>query len=227
MPAPILPFWQVNVPPSLREQECPEYLLDISEKDKRIIGTPDEDFRPMPWPVVKDLIRTNRIDLFERRPTDLRKYRQYTHKLAQDYGSVMNFVLKERLQWTDLTPRGAPFTIPDDIKILYNDWPYGIDSSIIHLVIWTKFDLEEDPEIDDLTPAAREEINTFVDQTFCTKVPPEDVVWFKNWRSLKSVHAVEHFHVMLHDPDMEFIKNITNSDVPLAAKVGIQNGSHQ
>jgi len=45
------------------------------------------------------------------------------------------------------------------------------------------------------------------------------VIWFKNWRSLKSVHAVEHFHVMIKDPDMEFIKQITHGDVPLVEKV--------
>ena len=45
------------------------------------------------------------------------------------------------------------------------------------------------------------------------------VIWFKNWRSLKSVHAVEHFHVMLFDPDPEFVREITNGDVPLSQKV--------
>lgn len=44
-------------------------------------------------------------------------------------------------------------------------------------------------------------------------------VWFKNWRSLKSVLAVEHFHVMLFDPDPAFIDEITNGDVPLCRKV--------
>jgi hypothetical protein len=45
------------------------------------------------------------------------------------------------------------------------------------------------------------------------------VAWFKNWRALKSVHAVEHFHVLLRDPDMAFVARITGGDVPLAAKV--------
>lgn len=41
------------------------------------------------------------------------------------------------------------------------------------------------------------------------------MIWFKNWASLKSIHAVEHFHVMLFDPSPEFIDNVTNGDVPL------------
>jgi hypothetical protein len=44
------------------------------------------------------------------------------------------------------------------------------------------------------------------------------VIWFKNWASLKSVKAVEHFHVMLFDPDPEFVKEITNGDVPLCER---------
>jgi Protein of unknown function (DUF3605) len=35
------------------------------------------------------------------------------------------------------------------------------------------------------------------------------VIWFKNWKSLKSVHAVEHFHVMLYNPDPAFVDEIT------------------
>lgn len=105
------------------------------------------------------------------------------------------------------------------MKILYNDWPYGVDSKIIHLVIWTKFELIEDPSTDDLTPEARQEIDEYVQRAFCSKVKPENVIWFKNWTSLKSVHAVEHFHVMLYDPDPAFIETITNRDVPMAAKI--------
>jgi hypothetical protein len=36
---------------------------------------------------------------------------------------------------------------------------------------------------------------------------------------LKSVRAVEHFHVMLFDPDMEFVRAVTKNDVPMAEKL--------
>ena len=32
----------------------------------------------------------------------------------------------------------------DDVKIIFNDWPYGIDKSIVHLCVWTKFPLDVD-----------------------------------------------------------------------------------
>lgn len=106
------------------------------------------------------------------------------------------------------------------MKILYNDWPYGVDTRNVHLVIWTKFDLVSDPATDDLTPAARREVDDFVNTTFVSECGKENVIWFKNWSSLKSIHAVEHFHVMLFDPDLEFVRQITGGDVTLAEKVG-------
>jgi hypothetical protein len=39
-------------------------------------------------------------------------------------------------------------------------------------------------------------------------------MWFKNWRALQSVNAVRHFHVMLFDPDPDFIRAVTKGDVP-------------
>lgn len=95
--------------------------------------------------------------------------------LVKQYGSIMNFVLKQRLQWLDLTPKGTPFSNQDDIKILHNDWPYGVDAKIVHLVIWTKFDLEDDPATDDLTPEARKQIDAFVNETFTSKVGADRV----------------------------------------------------
>lgn len=87
----------------------------------------------------------------------------------------MDFVLKERLKWSDLTSCGPPFTCSDDFKILYNDWPYGISPSIVHLVVWTKFILEDDPTTDDLTTKARTQVDDFVNKTFCSKVGTENV----------------------------------------------------
>ena len=63
----------------------------------------------------------------------------------------------------------------DDIKILYNDWPYGIDKTIEHLVVWTKFVLEDDPETEDLTPQMRKDIAEYVNRTFGSRVPPDKV----------------------------------------------------
>ncbi|KAL9091095.1 MAG: hypothetical protein Q9165_005022 [Trypethelium subeluteriae] len=229
MSAVTLPYWQVNVPEDRRLAECPDFLADANEKDRRILSTKDENYHYQTWPEVQQFIafqvavltvqETNHLELFERVPTDMRRYKEYTWKLKREYGSVMNFILQERLRWNDMTCTGGPFSHPDDYKILYNDWPYGLERKIVHLVVWTKFDLEDDPATDDLTPKARREIDEFVEQTFRSRVPRDQVIWFKNWRSLKSVHAVEHFHVLLYDAEKEFIREITHDDIPLAVKV--------
>jgi hypothetical protein len=88
----------------------------------------------------------------------------------------------------------------------------------VHLVIWTKFELDEDAETGLSTPESFQQIDGFVQRTFGERMERDKYAWFKNWKSLKSVHAVEHFHVMLYDPDLEFIKEITNGDVPMTAK---------
>jgi hypothetical protein len=162
-----LPYWQTNIPEDERPEECPEFLRNLSAKDVGIIGTPDDEYHVMTWPEVQKIITDNRLDLFRRVPSDLRRYLGYTWKLKQDHGSVMNFVLNERLHWeAPITPRGEPFEHEEDIKILWNDWPYGLDERIVHLVIWTKFDLKEDPVTLDLTDNARTEIDNYVGKTF-------------------------------------------------------------
>ncbi|KAF9732317.1 hypothetical protein PMIN06_002133 [Paraphaeosphaeria minitans] len=214
-----LPFWLVNVTRDQWPAECPDFLEELGDKDRRIIGTPDSEFKRLTWDEVKHLISIDRVDLFHRVPSELRRYRQFTHRLVKQYGSIMNFIVNERLQWKSMSPRGRPFEYDEDVKILYNDWPYGIDDKTVHLVIWTKFELEDDPATGLSTPESHRQMDSYVQKTFGGRLKPENFAWFKNWKSLKSVHAVEHFHVMLYDPDPVFIKEITSDDVPMTAKL--------
>ncbi|KAK3055602.1 hypothetical protein LTR09_003522 [Extremus antarcticus] len=228
-----VPFWNTNLPPELHTKDCPSYLeyAFTNEKDRQMLSTPDSEYRRQTWPEVQQIINDNRLDLFLRVPSDLRRYREYCARLTEEYGTVMAFVMRERLRWKNVQPTAEPFQNPvliptqDDYTILHNDWPYGIDTRIVHLVIWTKFELPAEPitaanPIGDLRPEARRQINDFVDKTFVSVCGRENVIWFKNWSSLKSIHAIEHFHVMLFDPDREFVRRITNGDMPLAEKVG-------
>ncbi|EED20468.1 conserved hypothetical protein [Talaromyces stipitatus ATCC 10500] len=216
-----LPYWLVNVPRDQWPSSCPAFLKGQSDKNISILATPDEEYQWIGWERVKELVRTNDIGKFQRLPSDLRRYLEYMFHLKQKYGSIMEFVLAERLHWdqTDLKPTGEPFKYDDDLKILYNDWPYGLEKGIVHLVIWTKFELEEDPGTGLLTESMWKKIDDYVDRVFRSRMPADQIVWFKNWKSLKSIHAIEHFHVMLNNPDPEFIEEITNGDVPLVEKM--------
>lgn len=214
-----LPFWLVNVPREQWPTACPLFLKDCGDKDKRIIGTRDELYANMTWEEVKEIVRIDRVDKFHRVPSELRRYREFTYNVIRDYGSIMKFIVDERLGWTSMEARGRPFEYDDDIKVLYNDWPYGVDPDIVHLVVWTKFELEDDAETGRCTAETRRQIEEYVQSVFRGQGrEAEEVVWFKNWKSLKSVHAVEHFHVMLYKPDGEFLRKITGGDVPMTEK---------
>ena len=173
---PLLPYWQINVPEAERTEECPDFLANLNVKDLGIISTPDAQYHVLTWPEVRKIITDNRLDLFQRVPSDLRRYLAYNWKLRKEYGSVMEFVLSQRLWWKEpVRAEKGPFECQRDIKILWNDWPYGIDERIVHLVVWTKFELEDDPATDDLTTKARREIDEFVDETFRKEVGKENV----------------------------------------------------
>jgi hypothetical protein len=94
--------------------------------------------------------------------------------------------LNERLEWKEpvIAKGKGPFEEEEDVKVLYNDWPYGIDERIVHLVVWTKFELVDDPETGDLTVEARREVDSWVDETF-GKVCGEE-----NVRSSSTISAV-------------------------------------
>ena len=170
-----LPYWQVNIAEHRRTPECPDFLRSLTDKDRGIISTPDSEYEIDSWPVVQQKVAQNRLELFQRVPSDLRRYLGFTWKLKQDYGSVMNFILTQRLCWTlPITPEGRPFELDADIKVLRNDWPYGIDKRIVHLVVWTKFALEDDAATGDLTDTARAEVDAYVSKAFA-KMPPDHV----------------------------------------------------
>lgn len=165
-----LPWWQVNIPPKERENQCPEPLRDLCAKDREIIGTRDEDYHPQTWGEVVDIIRTGRLGDFRRWPSDLRRYREYIWWLTREHGSVMQFMLQKRLRWQEpVIPRGSkPFQYEDDFRILMNDWPYGLDQRIVHLVVWTKFVLEDDEQTE-------AEITRFVTKRFTPSVAKDKV----------------------------------------------------
>lgn len=117
-----IPYWCYNIPKDQWPAECPEFLLNLSERDQKLVGRLDKDYQRLTWPEVKKVIgrwmhhaaetwltleEDNKLDRFDRVPSDLRRYIEYNAKLKEEYGSVMDFVVKERLKWTDLLPRDA------------------------------------------------------------------------------------------------------------------------
>jgi len=110
-----VPYWLVNIPPEQWPKECPDFLAKASDRDRTILATSDSHYHRLTWVEVQEIIRLNRIDHFQRVPSDLRKYLQFTSKIKAEWGSIIDFVLKQRLQWHDLTPSsGPPFANPGE-----------------------------------------------------------------------------------------------------------------
>ena len=144
---------------------------------------------------------------------------KYIYDLRKQYGSVLSFIQYERLHWHDTIPSGEPpFANSSDYKILCNDWPYALEPSIVHLVVWVKFELESDETTDYLTPGGRQQIEDFVSRAFCGEggMSREQVIWFKNGQTLKSVHALEHIHVLLYQAPIGMVERLTEGDKPMS-----------
>ncbi|KAF2454017.1 hypothetical protein BDY21DRAFT_374273 [Lineolata rhizophorae] len=199
--------------------------------DASMLAMKDEEFEPHTWEELRKTIATNHIEVLRRRPSDTRRYVAWIEHIKAVYGDVRKYLLQERLRWTplpvantdangDATPaappaltfacaNAEPFADPADYLILRNDWPYGLEPGIAHVVVWLKTPLEADMARDgDLTDDARTQVEAFVTRTFRTAVGEDPkkkgskVLWFKNWVKLQSVRGVDHVHVLLRDaPD--------------------------
>lgn len=171
-----LPYWHFNVPVEERTDECPVGLRDLEASDIEHLGRPNAEYTDLSWQDLKDLIKANDLAALKRRPSVLREYRIVTHGLKQEYGSILNFLVAKRLGWGGLLePRGRPFEHEEDLKTLHNDWAYGIDDRIVHLLVWTKFAFDEDPRTGDLTDEARASIEDYVNRTFRSRMPADNV----------------------------------------------------
>jgi hypothetical protein len=84
-------------------------------------------------------------------------------------------------------------------------------------VVWTKRSIPDDPAspIGDIDPQARRTITAFVREKFLPAVgnDPDRLVWFRNWAAIKSVHAVEHIHVLLFGVEEGFVERVTGEKI--------------
>ncbi|KAF4541488.1 hypothetical protein BFW01_g12762 [Lasiodiplodia theobromae] len=198
----------------------------LTDLDKRILALPSDDhFTPHSWTSLRQLIAANDLHLLTRSPSQTRAYLDWTSDVRRRFGSITNYLLRERLRWTPAVQDEVqgiafacadptPFAHPDDFLVLRNDWPYGLDPGIVHICVWLKTPLDLKPEDGDLTDRARDQVEDFVTATF--RVPlgegtkGERVLWFKNWAQLQSVRGVDHVHVLIKDAPPELLEGWMN-----------------
>jgi len=138
-------------------------------------------------------------------------------------------VIQERLHWTPDPTRSSthgpvfahesatPFAARGDYAVLANDWPYGFEAGIVHLLVWSKTPIAVDEVRGDVTAESRRVIEEFVEGFFVKPLvgaaaaggEKGRVQWFKNWVSLQSVRGVDHVHVLVKDAPEELIERWT------------------
>lgn len=131
-----IPYWNVNVPPAQWTVECPDYLAQVDESDRKHLGVWDDEYHVQSWAEVKEIAReasldlswvvviystdagqgTNRLEQFKRLPSQLHEYRRHMGMLKAKHGSVMDYIVKHRVRWDDLTARGKPFEYQGTVR---------------------------------------------------------------------------------------------------------------
>ncbi|RAK95867.1 GIG1 family protein [Aspergillus ibericus CBS 121593] len=190
--------------------------FELSEADRESLLMKAEDFTPHAWNDIKQIIANGDLSMLKRGPTDLRNYILWTRQIRASYGSVIQYVLSERLHWDPPADGSSfpcvdpvPFANPADYRILRNDWPYGTTPDITHLVVWLRTPLAVDQE-GDPTPESRQRIDNFVQETFAfAREHSDGLIWFKNRQKWQSVRAIEHIHVLLRGVDDGLVTRLT------------------
>jgi hypothetical protein len=186
----------------------------------------DGSAKLMSWDELVRLVSANDLAALTRTPAQLEEYFSWKSKILLSYPGIEAFILKERLHWSrvdhpdaiadTMCSRTADGTLVSsqgfevasarlfenatDWKCLKNDFPYGFEDDVTHLVVWLKHALPQDKD-GILLPETQAQVESFIFDHLCIGLPRERIVFFFNPPSLKSIGALEHFHVCLQGVD--------------------------
>lgn len=188
--------------------------IDCSDRDLEILSRDEVQYKPITWAEIHDIVATNSLIRLSRKPSDLRYYLQKKREFSANYGGTMVYILKEKLHWT------LPIVASDavylkhasDVKVLLNDFPYGVEPNVMHFVVWLKVKIPEEAD-GVLSGAVKQRIAAYVKRTFQDYfgLKSDQVVWFKNSSALRSVAELEHFHVMVQDANPVLVDQLVGT----------------
>ncbi|KIJ45115.1 hypothetical protein M422DRAFT_29969 [Sphaerobolus stellatus SS14] len=118
------------------------------------------------WEELKSFMRSGDLGLLKRDPVLQQRYKVWAEGIKQQHGTITNYLINVRLGWgTPPTAKTSPATMaqplpeepilsqdtsifkppyftstpsPEDVKIIFNDWPYSIPPEISHYLIWSR-----------------------------------------------------------------------------------------
>ncbi|OCL04188.1 hypothetical protein AOQ84DRAFT_301364 [Glonium stellatum] len=205
--------------PTLNEKSPSDSPFPLTAIDLQLLAQSDSEFTPHSWSELRQIIAEDRLADLKRWPSAVRRYIAWSTDIKRKYESVPAYILAERLRWKSIDPsepsprfevrNPVPFSDQADYKLLQNDWPYGNAEGISHIIVWLKTPLDVDAE-GVLTQRGRDIVDRFVEKTFREPLGDNSrennkVLWFKNSRSLQSVSALEHVHVLIRDAPIELL----------------------
>ena len=80
-------------------------LAPLKPSDQSQLQLTDDQFKAFTWDEVRRLIEKNELMRLRRWPSDLKVYFKWKQIILQKYASIEEFVVKERLHWSeDRTP---------------------------------------------------------------------------------------------------------------------------
>lgn len=189
----------------------------VSQRDKDILAIPESQTHWQSWTDLQHVIKHNELHRLSRSASQLAEYILWKRDIESKYaGGVMEYILVDKLRWTSSMEK-RPVAFDEelfgdsrDVRILLNDFPYAMEKGLVHVVVWSRAAIPKEGENGDITAESRDKLAGFVKETFIDGLGMEEdsVLWFKNWAALQSIPLVEHFHVLLRDPDMEKLKKL-------------------
>lgn len=179
-------------------------LQAISERDAKILA--NDHYTPLSWERCKEIVLIDDLTLFTRSPQQLGDYFAAKEHFLKIAGGTAEYIVQNRLKWSgQLQSTSGKGFLQDksDVKILPNDFPYGLEEGIAHIIVWSKVRCETD-ENQRPTPKAKRAIEDFIWKSFEPfRIPESHVLWFKNTVALQSVPTLEHFHILIKDAPPE------------------------
>jgi hypothetical protein len=216
LPSTFQSTWKANPDPTALPFPRDNPPFALTEVDWHQLSITDADFTPHSWSNLQHLIFNKQLDELKRWPSALKAYLAWTAHVKEKYGSVMTYLLQQRLFWDPIEDgtgalrfnlrSATPFADRSDYRILRNDWPYAFEPDIHHIVVWLKQRLPVDAE-GSLNDEGRKLIDKFMRTEVLPKLGVEKVdrsiIWFKNPTNLQSVRSLEHVHLLIKGADEE------------------------
>ena len=204
--------WKSNPDPTALPFPRDNPPFALTAIDWQQLGLTDAEYTPHSWSNLQHLISTDRLDELKRWPSALKAYLAWTAHVIDKYGSTTTYLLEQRLFWIPVpnetgalafdVQSSTPYANVEDFKILRNDWEYGLEPALRHIVVWLKqrLPVREDGS---LSEEGRKMVDDFIGKEFREKAGEKEhgskIIWFKNSTALQSVRSLEHVHVLVRD----------------------------